>query len=41
MKKYKIHEGKMLGEKLQIIEEEWVKNDFKISDQDVDNIVNN
>ena len=41
MKKYKIPEGKMLGQKLQIIEEEWVKNDFKISDQDVDNIVNN
>ena len=41
IKKYKIPEGKQLGEKLKIIEEEWVKNDFKISDQQVDNIVNN
>ena len=30
-----------LGEKLKIIEREWVKNNFKISDQQVDNIVNN
>ena len=41
MKKYKFHEGKQLGEKLKIIEEEWVKNNFKISDNQVDNIVKN
>ena len=41
MKKYKIPEGKILGEKLKIIEEEWVQNNFKISDQQVDKIVNN
>ena len=41
MKKYEIPEGKYLGEKLRIIEEEWVKNNFKISDQQIDNIVNN
>ena len=41
MKKYEIPEGKQLGEKLRIIEEEWVKNNFEISDQQVDNIVNN
>ena len=41
MKKYEIPEGKQLGEKLRIIEKEWVKNNFKISDQQVDNIVNN
>ena len=41
MKKYEIPQGKQLGEKLKIIEEEWVNNDFKISDNDVDNIVNN
>ncbi len=40
MKKYKLQEGKQLGEKLRIIEEEWVKNNFKISDQQIDNIVN-
>jgi poly(A) polymerase len=41
MKKYEIPEGKQLGEKLKIIEKEWVKNNFKISDQQLDNIVNN
>ena len=40
MKKYKISEGKQLGDKLRIIEDKWVKNNFKISDEDVDNIVN-
>ena len=41
MKKYEIPEGKQLGEKLKIIEKEWVKNNFKISDQQVNNIINN
>ena len=41
MKKYQIPEGKQLGEKLRIIEEEWVKNNFKISELQVDEIVNN
>ncbi len=39
MKKYKIPEGKQLGNKLKMIEEVWVKNDFKISDQEVENII--
>jgi poly(A) polymerase len=41
MEKYKIPEGKQLGKKLKIIEEEWVKNNFKISDEKIDNIINN
>ena len=41
MRKYKLSEGKQLGKKLKIIEEEWVKNSFKISDQQVENIINN
>ena len=41
MQKYRIPEGKHLGKKLKMIEEEWVKNDFEISDKQVDNIVNN
>ena len=40
MKKYKLPEGKQLGEKLKKIEKEWVKNNFKISDQQIDNIIN-
>ena len=41
MAKYKIPEGKQLGLKLKIIEEEWVKNDFKISDEQIEQIVKN
>ena len=41
MKKYKIPEGKQLGEKLKVIEEEWVKNNFKISEQKIDSIIKN
>jgi len=41
MKKYKIPEGKQLGKKLKVIEEEWVKNNFKISDQQIDDIIKN
>ena len=41
MKKYEISEGRQLGEKLKIIEKEWVKNNFKISDHQVENIINN
>ena len=41
MKKYNIPEGKRLGEKLKTIEQIWVKNDFQISDQQVDNIIDN
>jgi len=41
MTKYKISEGKQLGAKLKMIEEEWVKNNFQISDQQVENIINN
>ena len=40
MKKYEIIEGRQLGEKLKAIEEEWVKNNFKILDQEIDNIIN-
>tara|TARA_Y100000591_G_C21817005_1_gene691329 strand:- start:642 stop:1916 length:1275 start_codon:yes stop_codon:yes gene_type:complete len=41
MDKYQIPKGKQLGAKLKIIEKKWVDNDFKISEQQVDNIVKN
>ena len=41
MGRYKIPEGKLLGDKLKIIEEEWVNNDFNISEQKVENILKN
>ena len=40
MNKYEISEGKKLGEKLKTIEEEWVKNNFQISEKQVENIIN-
>ena len=39
MSKYSIPEGKQLGVKLKLIEEVWVKNNFKISDKQIDSIV--
>ena len=41
MNKYQISEGKHLGSKLKLIEKEWVNNNFRISDQQVDYIVKN
>ena len=41
MKKFHISQGRKLGEKLKIIEEQWVKNNFHISDQEVGNLINN
>ena len=40
MSKYKITEGKLLGNKLKIIEDEWVKNNFQITEKEVENIIN-
>ena len=40
MKKYEISEGKNLGNKLKSIEEEWVNNNFKLTDQQIDKIIN-
>ena len=41
MKKYKVPEGKELGDKLKLIENEWVNNNFQISDTKLENIINN
>ena len=41
MKKYELKDGRELGQKLKEIEDEWVKNDFKISDKEVEKIINN
>ncbi len=41
MEKYKISQGKVLGDKLRMIEEEWVNNNFEISDLQVENIIKN
>ena len=38
--KYQIPEGKDLGTKLKNIEEEWVNNNFKLSQKQIDKIVN-
>ena len=40
MDKYYIPEGKDLGNKLKIIEEEWINNNFHISKEKIDKIIN-
>ena len=40
MEKYDIPEGKTLGKKLKIIEEEWVNNNFQLSEKQINNIIN-
>ena len=41
MEKFEVPQGKQLGKKLKSIEEEWVKNNFQISDEEVSSIINN
>ena len=41
MTKYNIPEGKELGDKLKRIENKWVDNDFKISDSEIQKVLNN
>ena len=41
MNKYNILQGKQLGVKLKLIEKKWVDNNFKISDEQINYIVNN
>ena len=40
MEKYNIPEGKTLGNKLKIAEEEWVNNNFKLSQKQISKIIN-
>ena len=39
MNRYNIPEGKILGNKLKIIEEEWVKNNFQLSNKQLEKII--
>jgi len=41
MEKYNLKESKMLGQKLKEIENIWINNSFKISDSEVEKIINN
>ena len=40
MDRYGVSEGKDLGNKLKIIEEEWVNNNFHLSEKQIDKIIN-
>ena len=40
MTKYSIPEGRILGNKLKMIEEEWINNDFYLSDEQIHKILN-
>ena len=41
MKKFDFSEGKELGEKLRRIENHWIENDFKITEDEIEKIVKN
>ena len=41
IKEYNLKEGKELGTKLKKIEDVWVQNNFKITNQEVNRIINN
>ena len=41
MEKYNIPEGKQLGLKLKKIEEQWIKNDFTVLDNEIEQIFKN
>ena len=41
MENYNIPEGKNLGNKLKKIEEEWVNNNFQLSENQINKIANN
>ena len=40
MEKYDIQEGEILGNKLKKIEEEWINNNFQLSEKQINKIVN-
>ena len=41
MEKYNVPEGKQLGLKLKKIEEQWIKNDFTVLDNEIEQIIKN
>ena len=41
MEKYNVPEGKLLGIKLKRIEEKWINNDFKVSEKEVVQLLEN
>ena len=41
MQKYHISEGKLLGIKLKKIEDKWIINDFKVSEEEVEEVIKN
>ncbi len=41
MKKFDIPQGKKLGENLKLIEDFWINNNFKISEEQIEKIVKN
>ena len=40
MSDHNIPEGKILGNKLKMIEEEWVENNFELSNKQINKIIN-
>ena len=40
MEKYDIPQGKALGNKLKILEEEWVESNFNLTEKQINRIIN-
>ena len=41
LEKYKLKEGKEFGQKIRLLEEMWLNNSFKLSNKEIDNVLNN
>ena len=41
LEKYKLKEGKEFGQKIRLLEEIWINNSFKLSNKEIDNLLNN
>ena len=41
MEKYHISEGKLLGLKLKKIEDKWINNNFKVTEKEVSQVLEN
>ena len=41
LEKYNLKEGKEFGEKIRLLEVLWLNNSFKLSNKEIDNVLNN
>ena len=41
LEKYNLKEGKEFGQKIRLLEDLWLNNSFKLSNKEIDNVLNN